>query len=90
MPIGAKPLHVADQQGQLTMWALVEPSVDREVRVFDVFGTGHPISGEKYEFVGTSFAWPFVWHVFEETRIKRATPAWRRGPSVDGALLARW
>lgn len=43
MPVGAKVLTAAMQYDSLCVWAIVDPSRDREVRRFMVFGTGQPI-----------------------------------------------
>jgi len=58
-----------DPQGQLCVWALVEPDENwrKTVKVF-VRGTGHPADGmieeEGVIFLNTVFMGPLVWHVF--------------------------
>ena len=70
MPSGARVLHVADQAGVTTVWALVDPEVEKVVnRYFWVFGTGQPIDDpDPLAYLGTSMAGGFVWHVFEEIK----------------------
>lgn len=43
MPKYAEILTVQRQQGNLCMWALVDPKEEKEPRFFEIFGTGHPI-----------------------------------------------
>jgi hypothetical protein len=47
-------------------WAIVDTEKEMEERIFFVHGTGHEITDRhcKY-YVGTWFAGPFVWHLFE-------------------------
>lgn len=66
MPVGAKILHVAMQNGEVTIWAVVLPNAEREKRAFRVVGTGNPFpDADKWAHIGTVFDGPFVWHVFE-------------------------
>lgn len=66
MPDGAEILHVADQGGHPTIWALVDTEAKEVVRAFGVFGTGHPCPDHDY--IGTAHANGFVWHIFEASR----------------------
>lgn len=43
MPKGAKPLHFDMQNGDLCLWALVDPSLPLTSHKFRMAGTGHPI-----------------------------------------------
>jgi hypothetical protein len=66
MPRYAQLLHVGEQVGQLVLWAKVqtdEPLLERLIRVH---GTGHPLGVSPGIYVGTAFAGPYVWHVFDE------------------------
>jgi hypothetical protein len=69
VPGGSHPVHVAasDRPDQVLMWVEVDALVTPVTRVFQVFGTGHPIPGD-YKYVGTAPT-PFglVWHVYEKT-----------------------
>ena len=74
MPGGAEILSVADQGGQLTLWAIVWPKVQAEHRQIEIIGAGNPVPNDnemnreiQREFIGTAFQGPFVWHVFERT-----------------------
>ncbi len=70
IPVGAKPMHVAMQDGLLYLWALVDP--EKASSPLDVFikGTGHPIDpimATTHNFAGTVLTDDFfVWHVFVE------------------------
>lgn len=66
MPANAKVLSVADQAGVLTIWALVDPEAERELRHVWVFGTGHPVTVSGATFRGSVQQGPFVWHVFTD------------------------
>ena len=66
MPRGAKILSVANQNGSICLWAIVDRSAVVEERNFGVFGTGHDVGFlGKDEFLDTVFIEEFVWHVFE-------------------------
>ena len=67
MPAGAKILSVANQDGNLCLWAMVHtesPNVDRKI---EILGTGNPIPLYRAPrtFIGTAIIGRFVWHVFE-------------------------
>lgn len=67
MPAGAKILDVQIQQGQLVMWALVDPLTDeREAVSIFVIGTGHEIYAYNFKHVATvqTLDGALVWHVF--------------------------
>lgn len=70
MPQGAKILHLAEQHGELCLWALVDPDAAQEVREFVIAGTGHtsPTDGH----VGTALmkGGEYVWHLFEVTQME--------------------
>lgn len=42
MPKGAKLLHVAEQRGDVCLWAMVDTSAPNVTRCISVRGTGHP------------------------------------------------
>lgn len=67
MPEGAKVVAVdVDGNGEPCVWALVNPDAPATVeRKFGVYGTGGRVP-DFCEYVGTFFALPYVWHVFEE------------------------
>lgn len=68
MPSNAQVVHAtAESEGRalvLTVWAVVDPTAEREERVFHLRGTGHPL-GLVGEHVATTIHGPFVWHIFE-------------------------
>lgn len=65
IPEGAELLTVGNQNGELVLWARVNPSGDPVRREILIRGTGHPIGGWPY--VGSAqFAdGLLVWHVFD-------------------------
>lgn len=69
IPAGAKLLHVAEQHGELCLWALIDLTVPVVKRLFRVAGTGHPITGleASWPFVGTGLLMggKLVFHVFD-------------------------
>ena len=70
MPVGATILHVDSQRTDtICLWALVCPTAPTNVRVFDVYGTGHDINIRHHDInhLGTVIIGVFVWHVFERT-----------------------
>ncbi len=69
MPLGAHPLHVAEQHGRIMLWARVDPDARPTTRTFRVIGTGHIIDGDPGEHVGSLLVnnGAFVFHVFDES-----------------------
>ena len=68
LPLGAKPLHIEEQNGTVCLWALVDPSAMPTVRKFCMRGTGHPIENDDADLdhVGTfTVRERFVFHLFE-------------------------
>lgn len=66
MPIGATILSVANQRGNLCLWAKVNPRHNHPTnRIIQIVETGNPIPNEEMTFIGTVVIDPFVWHVFE-------------------------
>lgn len=69
MPIGAKILCVQMQYGFPCLWAIVDTSraTGLEDRLIILRGTGHPLTGDEGEYIGTVQASDgrLVWHIFE-------------------------
>lgn len=67
MPDGAELLSVANQNGNLCLWAMVDPLKEKRRRYIEIIGTGNPMPmvGVDRKFIGTAVVDPFVWHVFE-------------------------
>jgi hypothetical protein len=64
MPNNSIILSVANQEGKLCLWAIVDPnaeSIDYDVRIV---GTGSSVPDDAGDFIGTVTIEPFVWHVF--------------------------
>lgn len=65
LPAQYEFLSVADQGGQLCLWAEVETTGESVVRTIWIVGTGNPIPKVAAAFIGTVLMPPFVWHVYE-------------------------
>lgn len=68
MPEGAELLSVANQNGNLCLWAMVDHRKKRQFRFIEIIGTGNLIPmdmGVDRKFIGTAVFDTFVWHVFE-------------------------
>jgi len=67
MPHDAQILCIQIQNGTPCMWALVDPSADKDERVFNTYGTGHPFAENPQEYIGTYqlSGGTLVFHVFE-------------------------
>ena len=69
MPKGAEVLTVQTQNGDICLWALVDPQNKLEERYFEVYGTGHDIycdMGIERKYIGTvQLNNGLVFHVFE-------------------------
>ena len=70
MPKGAEILCIQEQYGKPCIWALVDPNEEKEVKTFEIFGTGHPVycdMGISRIYKGTYQlnSGALVFHVFE-------------------------
>jgi len=70
MLAGAEILSVQIQGATVCLWAIVEPSGQREERVFEIIGTGQTVwptepDRQVRKYIGTVQQGPWVWHVFE-------------------------
>ena len=68
MPQGAQVLTVQMQHGKPCLWAKVDPTKPDELRIFDVYGTGHTMPDDARLLYWASFQMDggaLVWHVFE-------------------------
>lgn len=69
MPEDAKILTVQVQNGKPCLWAIVDTERKPEVRVIEIYGTGHPVSLRQRVYIGTYQIPDLVFHVFEYTGI---------------------
>ena len=67
MPVGARLLHLAEQDGAPCLWALVDPVAPVEARHFRLAGTGHDVDCHILAYVGTVLlrGGALVFHLFE-------------------------
>jgi hypothetical protein len=68
MPINAQILAVQNQREVPCIWALVNPDDERELRRFEIVGTGHKFNysvEHKYRGTFQLNGGLFVFHVFE-------------------------
>lgn len=68
LPKGAEVLTAQVQKGQgLVLWALVDPDLPTEERLFRVAGTGHPMPEKHVRHINSvqMFDGQLVFHVFE-------------------------
>jgi hypothetical protein len=68
MPVGARPLAVQSQHGRPCLWALVDPAAPLVPRGFRIIGTGQPVPGPDWAYVGTfqMHGGDLVYHLFHE------------------------
>ena len=66
MPVGAQALYVAEQHGDLCLWALVDDTAELAPREFLIVGTGHD-AGAAGSYIGSALMMGgmLVSHVFE-------------------------
>lgn len=62
--VNAMPLHVDNQNGQLTLWMEVDSDRAFLAKTVYVVGTGNPIPRDAKVYVGSAIVSPFVWHVY--------------------------
>lgn len=69
MPKGATILCVQSQGDGPCIWARVTPAAPKELRTFNIFGTGHPLPNNPGRYLATvqTHGGGLVWHVFEVT-----------------------
>ena len=67
MPFGAEILSFQLQYGVPTIWALVDPTLEKAERRFILVGTGHDIKERGLKYVGTIKMTDnnLVYHLFE-------------------------
>jgi len=67
LPIGATVLKVDFQDGNICLWAMVNPELQTEPRTFEVFGTGDDMPDYELKFINTFFVkgGMYVLHAFE-------------------------
>jgi hypothetical protein len=69
MPEGARILSAQVQDGQLCLWALVDPAAVSKDRTIHIIGAGHPLyRSDSLRYISTvqTFNGVLVWHIFEE------------------------
>ena len=65
MPAGSQALMFDVQDGNPTLWAIVNPAEPLVPFGFRLAGTGHQLGDEVGRHIGSCFHGPFVWHLFE-------------------------
>lgn len=67
LPTGAWVMNFDAQDGEIRMWAMVDPEAETETRRFLVQGTGRDIEYDVDDllYMDTVQRGTFVWHVFE-------------------------
>jgi hypothetical protein len=65
MPAGGRPLFVAEQHGQLTLWALVDVDAPPVPRTLLIVGAGHLAAAGEYIGSAMLAAGNLVFHVFD-------------------------
>lgn len=68
LPKGAEILSVAHTQGDLYLWALVDPEAELETRLLEIRETGDSVFEHAEidrKFLGTVLAEEQEWHIFE-------------------------
>lgn len=73
MPEGAEVLSVGYQNGNVVIWAEVNPSNPTERRIFNALNTGMQLPGDRMKFYGTvqcqgAIQDYIVWHIYEVKR----------------------
>jgi hypothetical protein len=66
MPAGAQVLTAQVQNDRICLWALVDPSLPKELRYFEVLGTGQEFPHNERAYIPSLQIGNFVWHIFEK------------------------
>jgi hypothetical protein len=70
LPKNAKVLTAQLQEGVFCIWVMLDQGFVTYVPwFFDVYGTGHNMPSDPGDYVATAQMGPFVWHVFDATRL---------------------
>lgn len=69
IPEGAKVVHVARQNGLMTLWAEVDSTKPTWSRGVAIVGTGHPILVRDATHVGSILDGEFVWHIYLQDEV---------------------
>jgi len=69
LPKGSSVLNFQIQDGEFTIWVLVDTTnpieeADCNVWRFEIVGTGWETERRAFEYIGTAQDGPFVWHMF--------------------------
>lgn len=79
MPKGAEILTVQNQYEMPTVWAIADPMAPKELRHFELLGTGQDIDTTGKKYIGTfqMSEGTLVWHLFEKINLNehQAIPA---------------
>jgi hypothetical protein len=68
LPVFSKVLHVGVQDGEIRIWVIkpADPNVEHVSKTYSIRGTGLEFeTDDAGTHLGSVFAGPFVWHVFE-------------------------
>lgn len=67
MPKGAKILSLQMNNKIPCIWAIVNPNAEKEIRRFNIYGTGHNITEDDLKYIGTFQMHNdmLVFHLFE-------------------------
>jgi hypothetical protein len=66
-----RPLYIGTKEGELCLWALVDPSTLEQTRIINIYGTGQPVElMSSFDYIGSCIM-PngLVWHVVDGGRI---------------------
>jgi hypothetical protein len=74
MPAGAKVLTVAAQDGEVRLWAEVDPDNALETRQFMAVPTGAEVYLDGMTYVGTAFLDDLVFHIYAKVSTRMAAP----------------
>lgn len=64
MTEGARHLCAQVKNGEICVWALVDPKAATSVFQFAIVGTGNGMNVVDFQYLSTVQRAPFVWHVF--------------------------
>lgn len=66
LPVAHKILSLQVQNDVPVMWVLLDSEAPTCPVVFEVYGTGHEISSDATEYIGSVQVSIMVWHIFKE------------------------
>ena len=68
MPEKARIMTAQFQNGELAIWAEVDPELPPTTRTIEIIGTGNPVPDAERRYIATVQESVLVWHIYERLK----------------------